>query len=93
MAELYEVLNKIVENDVEDQGSEAQDTPVSDTETKDRDNENERQDEVDAGEYDVGGIEGRVSNSVGRGAVENWIKNIVYEKYDIDAKSMKDFSR
>ncbi len=34
-----------------------------------------------------------MSNSIGRGAVENIIKNTVYEKYNIDGKAMKDFSR
>ena len=58
-----------------------------------------RRDETDEREdtgYDDGGadpLEHRVSNSIGRGAVENLIKNSVYEKYNIDAKAMKDFSR
>ncbi|MBR5858344.1 MAG: hypothetical protein IKZ05_00325 [Clostridia bacterium] len=34
-----------------------------------------------------------VQNSVGRGAVESFIKNSVYEKYNIDASSMKSFAR
>ncbi|HBT66035.1 MAG TPA: hypothetical protein DEB10_15395, partial [Ruminococcaceae bacterium] len=38
-------------------------------------------------------MEGRVSNSVGRGAVENMIKNSVYNKYNIDSQTMKEFSR
>ena len=34
-----------------------------------------------------------MSNSIGRGAVENFIKNTVYEKYNIDSHKMKDFSK
>lgn len=89
MAELYEVVNKIIENDLSDEPSEqeevAEEREAQDT--RDEDNSDE-----DTG-YDNRGIDGAVSNSIGRGAVENFIKNTVYEKYNIDSHKMKDFSK
>ena len=94
MAELYDVLNKIIENDKEGADEEVRDNPEIETESEEeRDSENENNDQDDGGYYDSGSLEGRVSNSVGRGAVEGWIKNSVYEKYNIDSAAMKEFSR
>ena len=92
MAELYDVLNKIIENDKEEFDEEVRnETEIeSDSEEKRDTDEN---DQNYGGDYDSGGLEGRVSNSVGRGAVENWIKNSVYDKYNIDSAAMKEFSR
>ena len=47
----------------------------------------------DTSGYEDSSLETKVSNSVGRGAVENVIKQTVYEKYHIDSKAMKEFSR
>ena len=63
---------------------------------RENDNKREETDEREDTGYDDGGadsLENKVSNSVGRGAVESLIKNTVYEKYNIDAKAMKEFSR
>lgn len=82
MSELYDVVNKIVENDTEN----------AEKENSKDEKEYIEEDAKDTG-YSDGNIDGAVYNSVGRGAVENFIKNSVYEKYNIDSKAMKEFSR
>lgn len=91
MANLYDVLDNIIKNDTDvadvDQQAEVVEEPMEE-ETR-----NEDADDRDTGYDNGGGFEGAVSNSVGRGAVENLIKNTVYEKYNIDSKAMKEFAR
>lgn len=92
MAELYEVVNKIIENDNAELENDAREEPETEKETeKEQGREQESQSE-DTG-YDSRGIENGISNGIGRGAVENIIKNTVYEKYNIDSNAMKEFSR
>ena len=50
----------------------------------DKESEVNSEEDTDTIAYDDGTLEGRVSNSIGRGAVEGVIKNSTYEKYDID---------
>ena len=59
----------------------------------DKESEVNSEEDTDTIAYDDGTLEGRVSNSIGRGAVEGIIKNSTYEKYDIDRTTMKEFSR
>lgn len=83
-------MNRIIENDTEDSGKEPEDIPEEEVRDDRRDNYD---DENDTGDYESTGLEGRVQNSIGRSAVENWIKNSVYEKYNIDAKAMREYAR
>ena len=93
MAELYDILGRIIENDTEETQREDYTEPEDiHEENTENDSDNREEDDYDAN-YDSVDLNGRVSNSIGRGAVESWIKNSVYEKYSIDSKAMKDFSR
>lgn len=91
MPNFDEILNDILENDKQES-----DAVVDEPENAESEEEKERgysETEPERNTYDNGGLETRVSNSVGRGAVENVIKQSVYQKYNIDANAMKEYSR
>ena len=81
-------LDDFIESEVSRQDGGSDNSADDEKEREVREEEN-----TDNTSYDDGTLEGRVSNSVGRGAVEGLIKNSVYEKYNIDSKAMKEFSR
>ena len=89
MAELYDVVNKIIENDLNDEPAEQEEV----AEEREAQDTRAQEDSSEDTGYDNRGIDGTMSNSIGRGAVENFIKNSVYEKYNIDPQKMKDFSK
>ena len=89
MDELYEVVNKIIENDLNDEPAEQEEV----AEEREAQDTREQEDTSEDTGYDNRGIDGTMSNSIGRGAIENFIKNSVYEKYNIDPQKMKDFSK
>ena len=87
MTDLLDILNEVVDNDEVEKENQFEELPPEENEYEDRqDTERESTDSNT-------GFETGVSNSIGRGAVENIIKNTVYEKYNIDWKAMKDFSK
>ena len=87
MTDLPDILNEVVDNDEVEKENQFDELPPEEDEYEDaQDNEPESTDSNT-------GFEASVSNSIGRGAVENIIKNTIYEKYNIDGKAMKDFSR
>jgi len=81
MPDFNDILNTIVENDTEEEIEKDSDSVKEETENSENDKQREEtedsQDESDAG-YDARGFDGTVSNSIGRGAVENLIKNTVF---------------
>ena len=79
MAELYDVVNKIIENDLNDEPAEQEEV----AEEREAQDTREQEDTSEDTGYDNRGIDGTMSNSIGRGAVENFIKNSVYEKYNM----------
>ncbi len=87
-----EKIDSIEEKDAATRREAEADEATERDSDKRRDDADERE---DTGHDDGGAdsLENKVSNSVGRGAIESLIKNSVYEKYNIDAKAMKDFSR
>ena len=87
MTDLLDILNEVVENDEVEKENQFEELPPEENEYEDR-----QDTELESTDSDTG-FETGVSNSIGRGAVENIIKNTVYEKYNIDGKAMKDFSR
>ena len=85
MTDLPDILNEVVDIDEVEKENQFEELPPEEDEYEDaQDNEPESTDSDT-------GFETGVSNSIGRGAVENIIKNTVYEKYNIDGKAMKDF--
>ena len=87
MTDLLDILNDVVENDEAEKENQFEKMPPEENEYEDRQDTEQESTDSDTG-FETG-----VSNSTGRGAVENIIKNTVYEKYNIDGKAMKDFSR
>ena len=87
MTDLLDILNEVVENDEAEKENQLEEIPPEEDEYENaQDNEPESTDSNTG--FEIG-----VSNSIGRGAVENIIKNTVYEKYNIDGKAMRDFSK
>ena len=89
MSEYKDILDDVVREDA----AEQQDTDFEEEEVREQETEQDDSSDTNTGHDDGGSLNDRVSNSVGRGAVENIIKQSVYQKYDIDAKAMKEFSR
>ena len=89
MSEYKDVLDDVVKEDA----AEQQDTDFEEEEVREQETEQDDSSDTNTGHDDGGSLNDRVSNSIGRGAVENIIKQSVYQKYDIDAKAMKEFSR
>lgn len=87
MTDLLDILNEVVNNDEVEKENQFEELPPEENEYEDK--QDTEQESTDSNT----GFETGVSNSIGRGAVENIIKNTVYEKYNIDGKAMKDFSR
>ena len=87
MTDLLDILNEVVDNDEVEKENQFEELPPEENEYEDR--QDTEQESTDSNT----GFETGVSNSIGRGAVENIIKNTVYEKYNIDGKAMKDFSK
>ncbi len=88
MANLYDVLDSIIKNDT-DAAEVEQQAEVTEEPTAEEDARQEPEDQ-DSGYDNGGGFEGAVSNSIGRGAVENLIKNTVYSPEKILSKSFFD---
>ena len=87
MTDLLDILNEVVENDEAEKENQFEELPPEEDEYEEA--QDTGQENTDSNtDFEIG-----VSNSIGRGAVENIIKNTVYEKYNIDGKAMKDFSR
>ena len=78
MTDLLDILNEVVENDEVENENQFEELPPEENEYED--GQDTEQESTDSNT----GFETGVSNSIGRGAVENIIKNTVYEKYNID---------
>ena len=89
MASLNDVLKEILEKDFEKEDVEK---VVDSVESNDENKETGEETPEETGETYTGPGD-FAQNSVGRGAVESFIKNSVYEKYGIDSKAMKSFAR
>ena len=89
MASLNDVLKEILEKDFEKEDVEK---VVDSVESNDENKETGEETPEESGETYTGPGD-FAQNSVGRGAVESFIKNSVYEKYGIDSKAMKSFAR
>ncbi len=87
MTDLLDILNEVVENDEVEKENQFEELPPEENEYEDRQDTEQESTDSNTG-FEIG-----VSNSIGRDAVENIIKNTVYEKYNIDGKAMKDFSK
>ena len=88
MASLNDVLKEILEKDFEKEDVEK---VVDSVESNDENKETGEETPEESGETYTGPGD-FAQNSVGRGAVESFIKNSVYEKYGIDSKAMKSFA-
>ena len=93
MATLNDVLKDVLEKDFDKEDVEKvvnprDDEPTgTDREAQEGDTENEDVGQTYNGPGDY------AQNSIGRSAVESFIKNSVYEKYGIDAKEMRTYSK
>ena len=92
MASLNDVLKEVLEKDFDEKDVDKVVNPDGETTGDDRARTEAEAEQDDHGDSYVGPGD-FVQNSVGRGAVESFIKNSVYEKYNIDASSMKSFAR
>ena len=92
MASLNDVLKEVLEKDFDEKDVDKVVNPDGETTGDDRASTEAEAEQDDHGDSYVGPGD-FVQNSVGRGAVESFIKNSVYEKYNIDASSMKSFAR
>ena len=88
MTSLNDVLKDVLEKDFDEETVEK---------VIDADEEPEREQEPSEYENDsdpgYAGPDATGQYSVGRGAVEGWIKNSIYEKYNISSMDMKAFSK
>ena len=87
MTDLLDILNEVVDNDEVEKENQFEELPPEENEYEDRQDTEQESTDSNTG-FEIG-----VSNSIGRDAVENIIKNTVYEKYNIGGKAMKDFSK
>ena len=93
MATLNDVLKDVLEKDFDKEDVEKVVNPRdeepagTDREAQEGDTENEDVGQTYNGPGDY------AQNSIGRSAVESFIKNSVYEKYGIDAKEMRTYSK
>ena len=93
MATLNDVLKDVLEKDFDKNDvekvmhlpDEEQNDTNRDTREDDLENEDAGQSYNGPGDY--------AQNSIGRSAVESFIKNSIYEKYGIDAKEMQAYSK
>ena len=87
MTDLLDILNEVVDNDEVEKENQFEELPPEENEYEVRQDTEQESTDSNTG-FEIG-----VSNSIGRDAVENIIKNTIYEKYNIDGKAMKDFSK
>ena len=91
MPNFDEILNDILENDRNESEVVADDQENAEPEEEKENKYSETDPERST--YNDGGLESHVSSSIGRGAVENIIKQSVYQKYNIDTNAMQEYSR
>ncbi|MBQ2922848.1 MAG: hypothetical protein IJE60_07185, partial [Tyzzerella sp.] len=84
MASLNDVLREVLEKDFDEKDVDRVVNSDEDTTQEDRARTEAETEQEDHGDSYIGPGD-FVQNSVGRGAVESFIKNSVYEKYNIDA--------
>lgn len=92
MASLHDVLKEVLERDFDEKDVDKIVNPEEDITENDRTRSEAESEQDDPGDSYAGSGD-FVQNSVGRGAVESFIKNSVYEKYNIDASSVSSFAR
>lgn len=92
MASLNDVLKEVLEKDFDEKDVDRVVNSDEDTTQEDRARTEAETEQEDHGDSYMGPGD-FVQNSVGRGAVESFIKNSVYEKYNIDAASMRSFAK
>ena len=92
MASLNDVLKEILERDFEKEDVEKIVNPAESADKKEEKDTTREERQEDTGDTYAGPGD-FVQNSVGRGAVESFIKNGIYEKYGIDSKAMKRFAK
>ncbi len=91
MASLDDVLKEVLERDFEKEYVEKV-VNLAETSDEKEKKDTDREVQEDTGDAYAGPGD-FVQNSVGRGAVESFIKNGIYEKYGIDGKAMKRFAK
>lgn len=93
MATLNDVLKEVLEKDFDkDDVEKVVDSPSDGAGGEFLERENDNSGNDDGGQSYAGPGE-FAQNSVGRGAVESFIKNSIYEKYGIDSSAMRDYSK
>lgn len=90
MANLNDVLRDVLEKDFDKDTVDRALDEGDETDEEKREHTADSQEESEAGYV---GPDMAEYHSVGRGTVENWIKNSIYEKYNISNEDMRAFSK